>query len=138
MVKGCLLRLEVANTPEEASRGLMDRPSLPGDAAMLFIYKEEEHLTFWMLNTLITLDILFLDKNGIIVDTQRMVPEPGIPREKLTLYRSVAKALYALEMNAGLAERSGIRVGDEVELYLQPLPPGQEIPQCAEAGWPRK
>ena len=75
-----------------------------------------------MLNTLIPLDILFIDGEGMVVDIQTMVPEPGVPASDLTIYQSAGPAQYALEVNAGDAERCGIVVGDPVTLELAPSP----------------
>jgi uncharacterized membrane protein (UPF0127 family) len=78
---------------------------------MLFIFEAEEQLRFWMHNTLIPLDILFLDSSLRVVDVQRMVPEPGVAPERLRVYPSSAPARYALEVNAGRAEDCGVGVG---------------------------
>ena len=108
MIDGRTFTLEVADTAMERARGLMDRESLPTDAAMLFVYDQELTLTFWMKNTLIPLDILFLDALGSIVDIQAMVPEPGVIDSKLKRYKSTKPAQHAIEMNAGLAEKYGL------------------------------
>ena len=118
----CTFMLEVADTGEERARGLMNRPSLPEDRGMLFVWEEESERGFWMLNTLIPLDILFIDGEGMVVDIQTMVPEPGVPASELTIYQSAGPARYALEVNAGDAERCGIVVGDPVTLELAPSP----------------
>ncbi len=114
LVGGQVFRLEVARTPAERARGLMNRPSLPRDAAMLFVYEEEAHRSFWMKNTLIPLDILYLDSDGVVVDVQTMMPQPGVPDSELTRYPSAAPARYAIEINAGLAQEHGIEPGAQV------------------------
>ncbi len=119
IVEGQVFTLEVAATSEERSRGLMARTRLPYNAAMLFIYSRERNLVFWMKDTLIPVDILFLDSAGIVVDVQTMAPEPGVRDAELTRYPSAGPARYALEMNAGLAEVHGIVVGSHVELRLE-------------------
>ena len=116
----CTFFLEVADTGEERARGLMARPSLPPDRGMLFVWEDESVRSFWMLNTLIPLDILFIDGQGMVVDVQTMTPEPGVPASELTIYESAAPAQHALEVNAGAAERCGIVVGDTVTLELTP------------------
>lgn len=78
---------------------------------MLFVYETEQRLNFWMKGTLIPLDILFLDSNGIVVDVQTMTPQIGAADSELIVYRSAAPARYALEMNAGLAEALGVEPG---------------------------
>ena len=114
LVQGHLFQLEVARTPSERGRGLMDRPVLPEDAAMVFAYSGEEFLGFWMKNTLIPLDILFLDSGGVVVDVQTMHTQIGIRDGALTIYRSARPARYAIEMNAGLAQALGILPGAQV------------------------
>ncbi len=71
-----------------------------------------------MKDTLIPLDILFLDSDGAIVNIQTMEPEPGVPDDDLRRYRSGPPARYALEMNAGLAQQLGFQVGMVAELHL--------------------
>lgn len=114
LVTGQIFQLEVARTSSERARGLMNRTSLPEDAAMLFVYEREQYLSFWMKNTLIPLDILFLDASGVVVDVQTMQPQIGVSDDALKIYRSAQPARYALEMNAGLADASGIMPGAQV------------------------
>lgn len=116
IIQGHVFRLEVADTPEKRSRGLMGRTHLPEDAAMLFVYEQEASLVFWMKDTFIPLDILFLDSNRYIVDIQAMEPKPGVSDVALPQYVSQAPAQYAIEMNVGLAARYGFKVGMLVEL----------------------
>ena len=123
----CALLLEVAETPEALVRGLMYRPHLPSVRGMLFILERDGPLVFWMKGTLFPLDILFLDKEGRIVDLQTMVPEPGVPPERLTRYVSRAPAQYAIEMNAGLARDHGLKVCDRVEWRRGPPPVGVRL-----------
>ena len=106
-------QLEVARTGSEILRDLMDRPSLPMDEAMLFVFSEERIISFWMKNTLISLDIIFLNNEGVVVDVQTMVTQIGVPDSQLVIYRSAQPARYAIEMNAGLAEDLGIGSGDQ-------------------------
>ena len=87
---------------------------------MLFIYQQECFLSFWMKDTLIPLDILFLDSGRKIVDIQTMQPEPGVPDSDLHNYTSKVPAMYAIEMNAGLPEKFGFVVGMVVELNIHP------------------
>ena len=114
LVGGQVFRLEVARTPEDRARGLMGRESLARDAAMIFVYADEAHRSFWMKNTLIPLDILYLDSHGVVVDVQTMTPQVGVPDSELTSYPSAAPARYAIEMNAGLAQEYGIQPGAQV------------------------
>jgi uncharacterized membrane protein (UPF0127 family) len=72
-----------------------------------------------MKGTLIPLDVLWLDSAGVIVDIQTMHPQPGVPDGQLTIYRPRSPARYAIEMNAGLAERHRFQPGVKVVLELE-------------------
>jgi len=109
-VDGTPVRVEVANRPEERRRGLMFREALPADEGMLFVFEQEQYLSFWMKNTLIPLSIAFISRDGEIVDIQDMEP-----LDDRTSHRSARPALYALEMNRGWFERHHVEVGDRVE-----------------------
>ncbi len=105
--------LELAVSNEERSKGLMFRESLEG--GMLFVFEKEEPLYFWMKNTKIPLDIIFVDKNYKIVDfKQNFQP---CTTEKCEVYES-KPAKYALEINAGLIKENNVRVSDRIELFL--------------------
>jgi hypothetical protein len=101
--------VELAITPEERARGLMYRTELATLHSMLFVYTTPQPLTFWMKNTLIPLDIIFIDETGLIrhihpnAKTQSLDPIYGGPENQ-----------YVLEVNAGLSKRLGLRVGDAV------------------------
>ena len=114
LIGGQVFRLEVARAPQERARGLMGREHLARDAAMIFVFAEEAYRSFWMKNTLIPLDILFLDSSGVVVDVQTMTPQVGAPDSELTVYPSAAPARYAIEINAGLAMELGIEPGAQV------------------------
>ncbi len=109
-IKGKAITVEVANTDEQRNRGLMYRDALPKDSGMLFVYKQELPLAFWMKNTLIPLDIAFIKADGWICDIQQM--EPG----DLGSYKAAMNAKFALEMNKGWFEANGISVGDQVQI----------------------
>ena len=112
-LKGHAFVLEIAATPAERARGLMNRESLAQDSGMLFVFSAESPLNFWMKNTLIPLDILYMDSDGVVVDIQTMIPQPSVSDSELREYPSAAPAQYALEINAGLAGSLGFAVGDQ-------------------------
>ena len=104
--------LEVADEPHEHERGLMGRESMPADHGMIFVFPQEAPRAFWMKNTLIPLDIIYLDAVGRVLAVKPMAPLDE---------RSVGsdgRAMYAVELNQGAAERAGVRRGDAV-----PIPP---------------
>lgn len=101
--------VEVADEPEEITTGLMNRKSMDADAGMLFDFGQPREAAMWMKNTLIPLDMLFMDPNGkIIAIARETVPgslrtiSPGVPVKSV------------LELNGGRAAELGIEPGDEV------------------------
>ena len=101
--------VEVATTPAQLEQGLMFRRSLAADAGMLFDFKTPTIATMWMKNTLIPLDMLFVDARGRIVNIQ----ERAVP-ESLATISAAAPVRAAIELNGGTASRLGIRPGDRV------------------------
>jgi uncharacterized protein len=100
--------VELALTPQQQERGMMFRESMDDDAGMLFVYDVEQPLSFWMNNTFIPLDILYIDARGRIVSIQH-----GKPKDR-TLLPSAGPALGVLEIRGGLAALLGIRPGDRI------------------------
>jgi uncharacterized protein len=102
-------KVELAETPEQMTQGLMFRTSLAPDAGMLFDYKQPTAATMWMRNTLIPLDMLFVDAQGRIVNIhQRAVPQ------SLDVIAAAAPVRAVIELNGGTASRLGIEPGDRV------------------------
>jgi len=105
----------VADDPEERAVGLMGRESLRHDRGMVFVYAEDQILSFWMKGTLIPLDIIFISGASVVVDVQTMRPEretaPNLP-----ITRSAAPARYAIEVNEGVAAECGIEPGVVAEI----------------------
>jgi uncharacterized protein len=102
-------KVEVAETPAQMEQGLMFRTSLGADAGMLFIYPQPTVATMWMENTLIPLDMLFVDAQGRIVNIyQRAVPQ------SLDVISAAAPVRAVIELNGGTAARLGIAPGDRV------------------------
>ena len=106
------VRVEVADNIFERARGLMYRTALGVNRGMLFVYPEEQRLSFWMKNTLIPLSIAYIDSKRRIVDIQDMKPLDDEPPS----YVSADPAQYALEVNRGFFEERGVKVGDRVVL----------------------
>ena len=101
--------VELAQTFEQRAQGLMFRRSLPWDAGMLFLYQRAGRASMWMRNTLIPLDMLFIERDGRIAHiAQRTVPL------SLTPIESPGPVVAVLELNAGTTHRLGIEVGDRV------------------------
>ena len=103
--------VEVAATPETLTRGLMARPALAPNAGMLFIFPDVAPRAFWMMNTLIPLDMLFIAADRRIINIQDNAP-PCVPPQRCPTYHSTAPAKYVLEIAGGRAQALGIRAGD--------------------------
>lgn len=98
--------LEVAKDDTSRQKGLMDRKSMPANWGMIFVFPRERDLGFWMHNTLIPLDIIFVDAEARVVSVHRMEPLD----ENTT--NSEGPAKYAIELNAGQAKENGVKKGD--------------------------
>jgi uncharacterized membrane protein (UPF0127 family) len=108
--------LEIADNDTERQEGLMNVTELGERRGMLFVFEEEEMRGFWMKNTLIPLDMIFLDAEKQVINVETAGPEPGTADENLTVYRSEKPAKYVIEVNAGFAENYSITKGTEVSL----------------------
>lgn len=100
---------EVAFTRDARTRGLMWRYTLPDGTGMLFIFPRDQPLSFWMRNTLIPLDMIFIDAKGSVVSIQ----ENAEPRT-LSSRPSSAPATYVLEVPGGWSAKNGIKAGSRV------------------------
>jgi uncharacterized membrane protein (UPF0127 family) len=101
--------IEIADNEYETQRGLMDRKSMKDTDAMLFIFPDMQMRAFYMKNTLIPLDIIYLDNNNTIISIQ----ENAEPLNEDSL-PSGSPAQYVLEINGGLSKRLNIEVGDKM------------------------
>ncbi|MEK6822267.1 MAG: DUF192 domain-containing protein [Nanoarchaeota archaeon] len=107
--------VEVADTPQEHEKGLMGRDTLDAGTGMLFVFPKESKLAFWMKNTTLPLDIIFINNQNTIVTVKTMVPCEADP---CPVYQSGAAAKYALEIPGGDAQQYGLRAGQQVALQL--------------------
>jgi uncharacterized membrane protein (UPF0127 family) len=105
--------VEVADTPETWERGLMERTALSPNAGMLFIFPDVAPRAFWMMNTLIPLDMLFIDPHHRVINIQENALPCASPRRCPT-YNSTAPAKYVLEIPGGRARALGMKAGDRV------------------------
>jgi len=101
--------VEPAKTPAQMEQGLMFRQELAPDAGMLFDFKQPTMATMWMHNTLIPLDMLFVDARGRIVN----IHERAVPQSDAVI-AAAAPVRAVIELNGGTAERLGIKPGDRV------------------------
>ena len=106
--------LEIADDNKERENGLMFREELCSNCGMLFIYEKEGDYKFWMKNTLIPLDIIWLDENFEVIYIANAVP---CIKEKCELYgKNFENSKYVLEINYGFSEKIGMKVGDEMRI----------------------
>ncbi|HSF65095.1 MAG TPA: DUF192 domain-containing protein [Paracoccaceae bacterium] len=98
--------VEVADDAAERAQGLMNRPSMPRGAGMLFVYERPQRAVFWMKNTLIPLDMIFADPSGTVTH----VHENAIPLDETGIDGGMG-VRFVLEINGGLSGRLGIAPG---------------------------
>jgi len=97
--------VEIADTPERRARGLMFRTDLPEDRGMLFVFNETRQVSFWMQNTPLPLDLVFIGEDGVVID----VP-PGEPFSTASIDPGEASR-FVLELHEGTAEKVGMAAG---------------------------
>jgi uncharacterized membrane protein (UPF0127 family) len=103
--------VEMAKTPEQWRNGLMNRASLDKNGGMLFVLPESGNYSFWMKNTLIPLDIIWIDANLRIVSIARAA-QPCVEPDYCALLDPGINARYVLEVNAGQMDAIGAKIGD--------------------------
>ena len=101
--------VEIARDDQTRAHGLMNRTSLPERGGMLFVYDSTQSTAFWMKNTLIPLDMLFIDEKGVVTKIHPMA-EP----ESRAIIKSGTPVKAGLEINGGMAKKLGLKAGDTV------------------------
>lgn len=112
-------KVEIADTPQAQRRGLMFRKKMAANEGMLFIFPYPRVASFWMRNTILPLDIIFIKADGII---ESIVTRHDIGSDKST--RSQSAVAYVLELNAGTAAAHGIKAGQKLHIHALPLREG--------------
>lgn len=102
--------LEMARTSDEQENGLMKRDSMPEDHGMIFIFEKDRLQQFWMKDTRIPLDIIFLDHAGKVVSFDSMEPYD------VNNTSSIRPAQYAIELNAGQVKACGVEKGNTLTI----------------------
>jgi hypothetical protein len=105
--------VEIARTPDERARGLMFRKELADTAGMIFIFDEPGSYPFWMKNTLIPLDMIWLDADQKIVWVAHSVPP--CKADPCPSYPHDGHALYVVEVNSGFAKQHKLKTGERLE-----------------------
>jgi uncharacterized membrane protein (UPF0127 family) len=109
--EGVAIDVEVADDKRTRERGLMYRTSLGEKEGMLFVFEDRFVHRFWMKNTCIPLDMLFIDQDGLIVGI-----EENVPTLNLNTYFVDCPSLFVLEVNAGWSRRHGVRAGQRIKI----------------------
>ncbi|MCX5791192.1 MAG: DUF192 domain-containing protein [Elusimicrobia bacterium] len=109
MPDGSVVEAELALTPQTQERGLMFRETLPDNAGMLFVFKEDGPRTFWMKSTYISLDIVFLDGNMKVRNIFHRVPRSNPEQPEIEVARVSAPAKFVLELAAGKAKKCRLK-----------------------------
>lgn len=108
--------VKIADSSEERARGLMFVRELDEDEGMLFVFPEEDKYGFWMKNTFIPLDIIWIDSYGkVVYITENVQP---CKTETCESYIPDENALYVLELNSGRANEMGLNIGDNLDIKI--------------------
>lgn len=113
-------KVELAATPEQRARGLMFKRDLPYQEGMLFLFDKEDRHSFWMKNTFVPLDIIWINKDKRVVFIKKNAqPCRGDLCSSISPDR---KAMYVLELNSGVSDTIGLKAADKVTISLFPQP----------------
>jgi uncharacterized protein len=114
------LTLEVSRTPAEQQHGLMDRRYVAPHTGMIFVFERDEPVDFWMKDTLVPLDMIFVAADGTVrrVYADVTVVAPTLPDDKIP--RESGQAKYVIELPAGEAAKDGIAAGVKLDLHAVP------------------
>jgi uncharacterized membrane protein (UPF0127 family) len=113
IVKGKVIQLEVAQTPLQQEVGLMYRTTLPRDRGMLFPFSPPQPVSFWMKNTLIPLDMIFL-RQGVVQKIAALVPP--CTSDRCPTYGTTTPIDQVIELRSGRAAELGLKKGDRVTI----------------------
>ncbi|MCH8003072.1 MAG: DUF192 domain-containing protein [Nanoarchaeota archaeon] len=110
-VGNIIVNVEIADSLEERSSGLMFREFLDENSGMLFVFDDEDYYSFWMKNTLIPLDIIFISENLEIVDI--IYAEP-CREDSCKSYKPIKPAKYVLEVNGNFTIKNDVKIGNKI------------------------
>jgi len=111
-INGRPLAVEIARTKAQREKGLMYRDEIGENEGMLFIFKKDQILSFWMKDTKIPLSIAFIDKKGKVIDMFDMEPYSLVP------VRSSKLCKYAIEVNRDFYRSCNLNIGDRIDLGM--------------------
>jgi YVTN family beta-propeller protein len=124
--------VDIANHPWEHARGLMFKKNLERNNGMLFVYEDDKTRSFWMKNTSIPLDMLFVNSNLTIVDIKENM-QPCMEADSCPSYISKQPARFVLELNAGFVQNKTVNVGDHLVLNVDDNNNNGPVPRDNEA-----
>lgn len=116
-IKNKTFYVDVAKTDNEKGEGLSIYDKLPKEKGMLFLFEKEDYYSFWMKDMKFPIDIIYINKDRI-VEIYENIPSPKSLNEKPQVVKPGKKAAYVLEINAGLSEKYGFKMGDKVDISL--------------------
>ncbi len=114
------LKVDLALTPQQHAYGMMNRTKLTSDEGMLFEFPDSQVREFWMKDTLVDLDIAYIDHYKKIIDIQTMKSVTSVLQTDLPTYPSSGPAQYALEMKSGWFKKNGFARGTIITLEPRP------------------
>lgn len=112
------LSLQVANTDDERERGLMSVTTLVAHTGMVFVFDEDQPVEFWMKDTLVPLDMIFVAPDGTVRTVAAKVPVVPLDTPDDRIPRRSGNAKYVLELPAGEAARDGIAAGTKLDISI--------------------
>jgi len=115
-INGKNYKIEFALTTLQKAKGLSNRDFLCENCGMLFVFDNPGIHPFWMKDTKIPLDMIWLDTNGKIVHYEIANPEPNTPITKLKNYKNIVPAKYVLELNANDFAKLKLKIGDTIKI----------------------
>jgi len=110
-IKDTDYKLEIAKSISQKSTGLSNRTKLCSNCGMIFIFSQEGTLPFWMKDTLIPLDMIWLNSNGKVVDVKNVSKT-----NSLDIIQNSTPAKYVIELNIGDAQKINLKTGDTIDL----------------------
>lgn len=108
-------QLEIADSFFEQRRGLMAREQLSSDHGMYFQFADSKERSFWMKDTQIPLDLIWVNQGVVTGFTRNVQPEPGVIDTQLRLYGSPGPADAVIELNAGQVTQNALKIGDTIQ-----------------------
>lgn len=111
-LKGVIIKVEIADTSEERTRGLSGNAGLAEDEGMLFVFNEDAPHTFWMKDMRFAIDIIWISRDGAVVHVEENVAPESYP----AVFAPRNEARYVVELPAGWSQRHDVSIGDRVTL----------------------